>query len=112
MDPTVLWHSAQGNRCRWPALGPSSRSFFPSSSWASSSRVILSPPLLARLHDFAHAPRWPNLENVAIRQSRMLADELYSMIHVPRLKDENAAELFFGFGIGAVGRCHLAVLPT
>jgi hypothetical protein len=33
----------------------------------------------------------------------MLADELYSMIHVPRLKDENAAELFFGFGIGAVG---------
>ena len=41
----------------------------------------------------------------------MLADELYSMIHVPRLKDENAAELFFGFGIGAVGRCHLAVLP-
>ena len=41
----------------------------------------------------------------------MLADELYRMIHVPRLKDENAAELFFGFGIGAVGRYHLAVLP-
>src|SRR5271166_5702834 len=40
----------------------------------------------------------------------MLRQELYSMIHVPRLKDENAAELFFGFGIGAVGRCHLAVL--
>jgi hypothetical protein len=33
------------------------------------------------------------------------------MIHVPRLKDENTAELFFGFGIRAVGRCHLAVLP-
>src|SRR5258708_11315434 len=41
----------------------------------------------------------------------MLRHELYSMIHVPRLKDENAADLFFGFGIGAVGRCHLAVLP-
>src|SRR5260370_13157863 len=72
---------------------------------------VLAPALLACLHDFIHVRRWPNLENVAIRQSRMLADELYSMIHVPRLKDENAAELFFGFGIGAVGRCHLAVLP-
>ena len=41
----------------------------------------------------------------------MLAHELYSMIHVPRLQDENAAELFFGFGKGAVGRCHLVVLP-
>jgi len=32
----------------------------------------------------------------------MLADELYSMIHVLRLEDENAAELFFDFGIGVV----------
>jgi hypothetical protein len=31
--------------------------------------------------------RWPHLENVAIRQSRVLAHELYSMIHVSRLKD-------------------------
>jgi hypothetical protein len=62
---------------------------------------VLSPALLACLHDFNHVRRWPNLENVAIRQSRMLADELYSMIHVPRFKDKNAAELFFGFGIGA-----------
>src|SRR5579863_10071208 len=77
----------------------------------SSGRNDLSPSLLACLHDFAHIPCRPNLENGAERQSRMLADELYSMIHVPRLKDENAAELFFGFGIGAVGRCHLAVLP-
>src|SRR4029077_1919751 len=65
----------------------------------------------ARLHDFADVRRWTYLENVAIRQRRMLADELDSMIHVPRLKDEKAAELFLGFGIGAVGRCHLAVLP-
>src|SRR5580693_5058464 len=80
-------------------------------SWPSSSRGILSPSLLTCLHDFVHVPGWPNLENVAIRHRRMLRDELYSMIHVPRLKDENAAELFFGFGVGAVGRCHLAVLP-
>src|SRR5260370_12083888 len=71
---------------------------------------VLSPALLACLHDFIHVRRWPNLENVAIPQSRMLADELYSMIHVSRLKDENAAELFFGFGIRAVGCCQLAVL--
>src|SRR5580700_199170 len=72
---------------------------------------VLSASLLACLYDFIHVPRWPNLENVAIRQSRMLADELYSMIQVSRLEHENAAELFFGFGIGAVGRCHFAVLP-
>src|ERR1700728_97023 len=72
---------------------------------------VLSSALLTCLHQSIHVRRWPNLENVAIRQRWMLADEQYSMIHVPRLKDENAAELFFGFGIGAVGRCHLAVLP-
>src|ERR1700733_11631235 len=72
---------------------------------------VLSPALLTCLHQFMHVRRWPNLENVAIRQSWMAADELYSMIHVPRLKDENAADLFFGFGIGAVGDCHFAVLP-
>src|SRR5215469_15744255 len=58
----------------------------------SSACSVLSPSLLTCLQDFVHVPRWPNLENVAIRQRRMLADELYSMIHVPRLKDENAAE--------------------
>src|SRR5438874_11744579 len=41
----------------------------------------------------------------------MLADELYSMIHVPRLKDENAAELFLGFRIRTICHCHFAVLP-
>src|SRR5262245_37250702 len=78
----------------------------PSSAWS-----VLSPSLLTCLHDFVHVSRWPNLENVAIRHRRMLRHELYSMIHVPRLKDENAAELFLGFGIGAIGRCHFAVLP-
>jgi hypothetical protein len=47
----------------------------------------VSPSLLTGLYDFVHVPRWPNLENVAIRQSRVLADELYSMIHISRLKD-------------------------
>src|SRR5260370_34487192 len=46
---------------------------------------VLSPALLTCLHDFVHVRRWPNLENVAMGQRRMLADELYSMIHVPRL---------------------------
>src|SRR6516165_6129087 len=41
----------------------------------------------------------------------MLSNELYSMIHVPRLKDENAAELFLGFRVGTVGGYHFAVLP-
>src|SRR5215813_271156 len=60
----------------------------------SSACSVLSPPLLACLHDFAHVPNWPNLENAAKRERRMLRHELYRMVHVPRLKDKNAAELF------------------
>jgi hypothetical protein len=41
----------------------------------------------------------------------MLRHELDSMIQVPRLKDENAAELFLGFRIGTVRSCDFAVLP-
>jgi hypothetical protein len=33
------------------------------------------------------------------------------MTHVPRLKDENTAELFPGFRIGTVRGCDFAVLP-
>src|SRR5579864_2748487 len=66
----------------------------------SSACSVLSPSLLSCLHDFVHVRRWPNLENVAVLQRRMLADELYSVIHVPRLKDKYAAELFLGFRIG------------
>src|SRR5262245_15814673 len=72
---------------------------------------VLSPALLACFHQFVQIRRWTYLENVAICQRRMLADELYSMIHVPRFKDENAAELFLGFGIGTICRYHFAVLP-
>src|SRR5882724_4942685 len=74
-----------------------------------SSASVLSPPLLACVHDFAHVPCRPNLEKSAKRQRRMPADQLYSMVHVPRLKDKNAADLFLGFRIGTVGRCHFAV---
>src|SRR5258708_16213810 len=76
----------------------------------SSACRVLAPSLLACLHDFAHVPRWPNLENVAIPQRRMLADELYSMIHVPRLTDLNAAELFLGFALLSIGTLDFAVL--
>src|ERR1051326_2426762 len=69
------------------------------------------PSLLTCLDNFAHVPHWPNLENIAERRRRMLRHELHSMIHVPRLKDENAAELFLGFRVGAVGDCNLALLP-
>src|ERR1700722_17576273 len=41
----------------------------------------------------------------------MLRHELYSMIHVPRFKDENATELLLGLRIGTVGSCHFAVFP-
>src|SRR5215467_4680297 len=34
------------------------------------------------------------------------------MIHIPRLKYANAAELFLGFRVGTVGGCHFAVLPV
>src|SRR5829696_5503124 len=34
------------------------------------------------------------------------------MIEVSRLKDENAAELFLGFCIGAIGRRDFAVFPV
>jgi hypothetical protein len=76
-----------------------------------SSRGGHSPPLLTLLDEFVHVSYWPNLEDVAVRQRRMLRHELYSMIHIPRLKDENAAELFLGFRIGTVSSCHFAVLP-
>src|SRR5215470_7583324 len=88
---------------------PRNRAFSASPSSACS---VLSPALLTCAHDFVHVPCWPNLENVAIPQRRMLAHELYSMIHVPRLKDKNAAELFLGFRIGTVGGCDFAVLPV
>src|SRR5262249_10220408 len=42
----------------------------------------------------------------------MLRHQLNGMIEVPRLEDENAAELFLGFRIGAVGRHDSAVLPV
>src|SRR5215469_16655749 len=37
---------------------------------------------------------------------------LQDFIHVPRLKDENAAELFLVLRVGTVGGCHFAVPPV
>ena len=88
-----------------------SRSLSPSSRWASSSRGILSPSLLTCFHDFAHVSRWSYLPQRPVLQGRMLRHELYSMIHVPRLKHAKAAELLLGFRIGTVGRRDFAVLP-
>jgi hypothetical protein len=53
---------------------------------------LASPSLLTCLHDFAHVS-WPNLPNAAVFQGRMLRDELYSMIYVPRLEDSDAARV-------------------
>src|SRR5215471_11241192 len=77
----------------------------------SSGPSVPAPPLLACLDDFAHVPCRPNLETVAVFHGRMLRHELHSMIHVPRFKDENAAELFLGFRVGTVGSYDFAVLP-
>src|SRR5580704_10677278 len=77
----------------------------------SSACSILAPPLLTCLQDFVHVRYWPDLENAAVLQGRMLRDELHSMIHVPRFKNENTPELFLGLRIGTVGSRHFAVLP-
>jgi hypothetical protein len=68
---------------------PRNRSF---SVRPSSACSVLSPSLLTCLHHFVQLRRWPNLENAAVLQGRMLRHELYSMTHIPRLKDENTAE--------------------
>jgi hypothetical protein len=64
------------------------------------------PSLLTCLYNFAHILGWANLENVAIGQRGMLAEQLYNMIHVPRLKDEYSAEF-----VSAQGPSVVATLP-
>src|SRR5580692_5719070 len=76
-----------------------------------SARSVLAPPLLACLLDFAHVPNWSYLPQRPELQGRMLRHQLYSMIHVPRLKHAKAAELLLGFRIGTVGRRDFPVLP-
>ena len=75
-----------------------------------SSPGILSAPPLAGFFYFAQVADWTNLPNAAVFQGRMLRHELYRMIHVPRLEDSDAAELFLGFRIGTVGRYHLSLI--
>jgi hypothetical protein len=84
--------------------------FFP--SWPPSSRGIHSPsPLLTLLYDFAQIRRWTYLIRSQLH-AWMLRDKLNGMIEISRLKDENAAKLFLGFRIGAVGHRDFAVFPV
>src|SRR4051812_36337497 len=73
---------------------------------------MLSPSLLALLDYLAHVRGGPYLEDVAVLQGRMLRHELCGMVQIASFKDENAAELFFGFRVGTVGSRDFAVLPV
>src|SRR5579863_5174797 len=73
---------------------------------------MLSASLLAGFSEFAHIPRRPDVENGAVLQGRMLRHELYRVIHVARLNDAKAAQLFLGFHVRTIGRRGFAVLPT
>src|ERR1039458_5219773 len=113
----ALYGQMESIRKHWPTSRYSSSepcrvsiAFRPTSN-RSSACSVLSPSLLTCLHHFVQARRWPNVANAAVLQGRMLRHELHSMIHVPRFKDENAAELFLSFRIGAVRSCDFAVLP-
>src|SRR5262245_57481288 len=105
MRSPLKWNATQSRLSKTPEH--SARYCFPPCL----ARSVLSPSLFTCLHQFVHVRRRPNLESVAVLQRRMLRHELYRMIHVPRLKDKNAAELFLGFCIGTVSGCHFAVLP-
>src|SRR5579859_869214 len=72
----------------------------------------LAPPLFAGLHHFTQVASRTYFEKRPILQRRMLRHELNCMVHVACLKHKNAAQLFFGFGIGTVCRRNFAVLPV
>src|SRR5208282_1732309 len=67
-----------------------------------SSRGSLSPPLLADLFDFAHVPRWPNLERRPIPHCRMLGDELNCVIQISRFQHQNSTQLLFRLDVRTV----------
>jgi hypothetical protein len=78
-----------------------------------SSRGILSPPPLSLLYHFAQIRNRPYLNrSKSILKPWLLRDKLKGVIEVSRLKDLNAAKLFLGFRIGAVGRRDFAVFPV
>ena len=68
-------------------------------------------PLLALLYHFAQIRNRPYLHRSTLH-AWMLRHKLNDMIEVSHLKDVNAAELFLGFRIGAVGRRDFAVFPV
>jgi hypothetical protein len=74
-----------------------------------SARSLL-PALLAGLQHFVEVAGGTNLEDGAVFEGGMLGYELVSMIHVAGFEDENAAELFLGFGVRTVRRGDFAVL--
>ena len=79
-----------------------------------SPRNLLSPsPLLALLHDFVDIRNRTYLNRAkSILKAWLLGDKLDGVIEVSRLKDLNAAKLFLGFRIGAIGRRDFAVSPV
>src|ERR1700677_799085 len=84
---------------------------FPKALLRRSAGCGLSPSLFACLQDLAHIPSWTNLEDAAVLHRRVLRHKLERLVHVARLEDQNAAELFLGFGVGTVGGGDFAVLP-
>ena len=76
-----------------------------------SPRNLLSPsPLLALLHDFVDIRNRTYLNRAkSILKAWLLGDKLDGVIEVSRLKDLNAAKLFLGFRIGAIGGRDFAV---
>src|SRR5205823_11248405 len=76
-----------------------------------SSRASFAPSSHALGYYLAHVRGGPDLEDVSVLHGRMLRHELYGMVQIASLKDEDAPELLLGFGIGTVGRSDFAVLP-
>src|SRR5579871_2761929 len=58
----------------------------------SSAGNVPSAPLLTCLDDFAHITYGANFENSAELQGGMVRHQLVSVLHVARLKDEDAAD--------------------
>jgi hypothetical protein len=85
-----------GSRLHWPHGCISVSLPKPLQSMIASSCDGLSPSLLALPNHFTHIDSWSYLEQRPILQDRMLRQKLNGMIHVPRLKHTNAAELFLG----------------
>jgi hypothetical protein len=82
-------------------------------SWLSSSCGVLLSSMLALLDDFGQVRNRPYLDrSKSILKAWKLGDKLNGMIEISRLKDLNAADLFLGFRVGAVGCRDFAIFPV